>query len=150
MFLLFGGTAALANLSAGWAFYGSGLFPTLPYWCATGMAATIGLMVNFFLNALLNFKFHDRSILQQFYTFFVISLFGVLLTSYLSNVFFNLYLSHLGAILYIGDMKVAPKFIADIAAVGLVVLYSFPAHKLVSFNVGISARLLQLAHRVTK
>src|SRR5437868_10747942 len=83
-FLLFGGLAALANLLVGWQLYGRGLFPALPYWCATALAAASGLLVNFGLNYAFNFKFRDRSALQQFSTFAVVSLIGVAITSALS------------------------------------------------------------------
>src|SRR5437762_6418829 len=43
-FLAFGGTAALANLLAGWLLYGARLLPGIPYWGATATAAAIGLV----------------------------------------------------------------------------------------------------------
>lgn len=141
IFLLFGGMAALANLLVGWQLYGRGLFPALPYWCATGIAAASGLLVNFGLNYAFNFKFRDRSAFEQFSTFCVVALVGVAITSALSHTILALLVLWVGAAFHLGPFAVRSTFAAHVAAVGLTVLYSFPAHKCMSFNVGIRARL---------
>jgi putative flippase GtrA len=143
VFLLFGGLAALANLLMGWQLYGRGLFPALPYWCATAIAATSGLFVNFGLNYLFNFKFRGRSALQQFSTFCIVALVGVAITSALSSGILLLLHALTGPVLRLGNHEVTSVFAAHFAAVGLTVLYSFPAHKCMSFNVGIRAQFQQ-------
>ena len=140
-FLLFGGLAALTNLFVGWQLYGRGLFPALPYWCATALAAASGLLVNFGLNYAFNFKFRGRSALGQFLTFCIVSLVGVAITSSLSYGILSLLNASVGPMLHLGSLHVKSVFAAHFAAVGLTVLYSFPAHKLVSFNVGIRAQV---------
>ena len=140
-FLLFGGVAAAVNLLAGWQLYGRGLFPALPYWCATGIAASCGLVVNFGLNYVFNFKFRGRSALRQFLTFTVVALIGVAITSALSSGFLALLDRWTGPALWLWGHKIESAFAAHFTAVGLTVLYSFPAHKLLSFNSGIRARL---------
>lgn len=139
-FLLFGGIAALVNLLVGWQLYGKGLFPGLPYWCATGVAATSGLLVNFALNYTFNFKFRDRSAFRQFSTFCVVALVGVAITSALSGMILALLHLWAGAAFHLGPVAVRSAFAAHAAAAGLTALYSFPAHKSVSFNVGIRAQ----------
>jgi len=139
-FLLFGGLAALANLAMGWQLYGRGLFPNLPYWCATGLAAACGLVVNFGLNYVFNFKFHGRSALRQFSTFCVVALIGVAITSGLSYGIMLLLVAWAGPMLHFGGLTVSSAFAAHFTAVGLTVLYSFPAHKFLSFNIGIRAQ----------
>ena len=139
VFLLFGGLAALTNLMVGWHLYGRGLFPALPYWCATALAATSGLFVNFGLNYTFNFKFRGRSALQQFVTFSVVSLVGVAITSALSYGILSLLNALAGPVFHLSSFPVKSVFAAHFTAVGLTVLYSYPAHKLVSFNVGIRA-----------
>ena len=141
VYLVFGGIEAAANLVVGWALYQG--FPSLklPYWVATSFAAACGLLVSFLLNYFC-FRFEERSALRQFGTFAIVSGVGVVLTGALSQALLvpsRLLLDHplLG-------MSVAPKFAAHFTAVGLVVLYSFPAHRLISFNVGVRARLHQL------
>lgn len=140
-FLLFGGLAALANLLVGRQLYAEGRFPALPYWCATAIAAASGLLVNFTLNYAFNFKFRDRSAVRQFSTFCVVALVGVAITSALSYTILSLLTLWVGAAFHLGPVAVRSAFAAHVAAVGLTVLYSFPAHKCLSFNVGIRARL---------
>lgn len=143
-FLLFGGLAALTNLIVGWQLYGRGLFPALPYWCATAAAATSGLLVNFALNYLFNFKFRGRSALRQFSTFCIVALVGVAITSALSSGILSVLNGSAGPVLYLGGLQTTSAFAAHFAAVGLTVLYSFPAHKYMSFNAGIRAQVHQV------
>ena len=140
VFLFFGGLAALTNLLVGWQLYGRGLFPALPYWCATALAATSGLFVNFGLNYAFNFKFRGRSALRQFATFCIVALVGVAITSALSDGILSLLNALAGPVLHLGSLQVKSVFAAHFAAVGLTVLYSYPAHKCMSFNVGIRAQ----------
>jgi putative flippase GtrA len=144
VFLFFGGLAALANLLVGWQLYGRGFFPALPYWCATAIAAACGLLVNFSLNYSLNFKFRERSALRQFSTFCVVSLVGVAITSALSNTIFALLTVWRGPTFHLAHTNIRSDLAAHVCAVGLTVLYSFPAHRCVSFNVGIRAQARRL------
>jgi putative flippase GtrA len=144
IFLLFGGLAALANLLTGWQLYGKGLFPDLPYWCATAIAAACGLLVNFGLNYSFNFRFRDRSAFQQFSTFCIVSLVGVAITSALSDIILSLLTSWTGRGFELGGVKVRSDLAAHACAVGLTVVYSFPAHKCMSFNVGIRVQARNL------
>lgn len=150
VFLLFGGLAALTNLLVGWQLYGRGLFPALPYWCATGLAATSGLLVNFGLNYVFNFKFRGRSAFQQFSTFCVVALVGVAITSALSSGILSLLKAWVGPVLHLGGHDVTSAFAAHFTAVGLTVLYSFPAHKCMSFNVGIRAQVQHVCAQITE
>ena len=144
-FLLFGAAAALTTLATSWVIYGSGFSPVAPYWCATGLGASLGLIVNFLLNYLWNFRFHGRSSSQQFATFLLVSGFGVLLTALVSEVNFRI-LNFLftDQQIRLGDVIIRNQFAANLTAVALVALYSYPAHRFISFNVGLGARLLQL------
>jgi putative flippase GtrA len=144
LFLVFGGVGALANLLAGWLLYGVRPIPGLPYWLATSTAATAGLVVNFALNYSFNFRYRRRSALEQFCTFCAVAGVGVVLTGGLSTMLLGLLRSPAGHDLVLGALTLRPDLAAHAGAVGLVVLYSFPAHKAVSFNVGIRARLSQL------
>jgi len=144
MYLAFGGVAAGVNLLTGWLLYGAGLAPFIPYWLATGCAAATGLVTNFALNHAFNFRFRERSAFDQFRTFCAISGVGVLLTSLAATLLRSGLQHFVGAELGLGGMAISPEFAAHVAAVGLVVLYSYPAHKAISFNVGLRARLRQL------
>lgn len=147
LYLLLGGLAAIASLIVGWALYEEALFPGLPYWGATTAGAAIGLVVNFVLNYFFNFKFRKRTVFQQFWTFCVISGFGIILTSFLSESLLFILKYNIGDNINLGYATFSVKFVANFVAVGLVVIYSFPAHRLVSFNIGIGARLRQLGNR---
>jgi putative flippase GtrA len=149
-FLLFGGLAALTNLLVGWQLYGRGLFPALPYWCATGLAATSGLFVNFGLNYVFNFKFRGRSVFRQFSTFCIVALIGVAITSAMSSAILALLRTWVGPVLHLGGHAVTSAFAAHFTAVGLTVLYSFPAHKWMSFNHGIRAQVQQVYAQISE
>lgn len=149
-FLLFGGLAALANLTVGWQLYGRGLFPALPYWCATAIAGASGLLVNFTLNYVFNFKFRGRSALEQLSTFCIVALVGVAITSALSSAILALLHASIGAILSLGHLTLTSTFAAHFAAVGLTVLYSFPAHKYMSFNIGIRAQFQHVCAQIAE
>jgi putative flippase GtrA len=140
-FLVFGGVAAIVNLSTGWLLYGIRPFPHLPYWCATLAAAWIGLFVNFSLNYRFTFRFRGRSAFEQFITFSIVSGFGTVLTGCLSSglLFLLQKLDEYG--MQISTLPVRPEFAAHFMAVGLVVFYSFPAHRAISFNVGLISRV---------
>jgi putative flippase GtrA len=143
-YLVFGGIAAVVNLAVGWLLYHEFAQLRLPYWSTTTVAAACGLIVNFLLNNGY-FRFGERSAISQFGTFVFVAGLGVVLTGALSHALlapFRGLLTH-----QIAGIHVTPEFAAHIAAVGLVVLYSFPAHRLISFNVGIRARLHQLVRR---
>ncbi|MBV8776629.1 MAG: GtrA family protein [Alphaproteobacteria bacterium] len=144
VYLGFGGIAAGVNLLSGWLMYGAGS-QHIPYWLATGSAAATGLVTNFALNYWLNFRFAGRSALRQFITFVMVSGLGVVLTSLLATAIRALLIGLFGPELFLGVAAVSSDFAAHVAAVGLVVLYSYPAHKRISFNVGLRARLRQLA-----
>ena len=149
-FLFFGGMAAAVNLLVGWQLYGRGLFPALPYWCATGLAAFSGLLVNFGLNYAFNFKFRGRSAWQQFVTFSIVASLGVALTSGLSFGLLSLLNAWIGPAIHLGRFHLESAFAAHFTAVGLTVLYSFPAHKCMSFNVGIRAQVQQVYAQVSE
>jgi putative flippase GtrA len=143
IFLLFGGAAAVVNLATGWTLYGAGLMPALPSWFATGAAASAGLIVNFGLNYSFNFRFRARSAIDQFRTFCFVAGLGIVLQSFLASVLrFFLELT-VGPVFEFAGRAVHATFAAHCTAVALVAIYSFPAHKYLSFNVGVRARMLQ-------
>ena|SRR5579872_1989604 len=147
-YLIFGGIAAIANLAVGWLLYHEFTEQQLPYWAATTIAASCGLLVNFLLNYTY-FGFSERSALRQFGTFVIVASLGVALTGALSQALLGLaqiLLNHADIL----ATHVVPKFAAHITAVGLVFLYSFPAHRMLSFNVGVLARIRQLLRRGVK
>jgi putative flippase GtrA len=143
-YVVFGGTAATVNLETGWLLYGSGPASHIPYWFATALAATAGLVTNFGLNYLYNFKYRNRSIFSQFFTFGIVSGIGVLLTAAIATAVRVTLYRFFGPFLYLGGAAIRLDLVAHVTAVGAVFFYSYPAHKAISFNVGLRARLWQL------
>ena len=73
---------------------------------------------------------------EELRTFFVVSLGGLLLTVNLAYVFLNSLLPWLLSLTGLAAAHLNAEFISHVAAVGIVALYSFTAHKLFSFGKG--------------
>jgi putative flippase GtrA len=138
-FLVFGGLAALVNLSVGGTLYTVPAFAAaLPYWLAVAIGAACGLLVNFGLNYALNFRYFGRSVGSQLRTFTIVALGGVVLTAALAQILVTLASAvGFGESFPLLGREIDVEFAAHVAATGLVTLYSFAAHSLFSFNVGI-------------
>ena len=99
---------------------------------------------HFALNYSYNFTFRERPALHQLQTFCVIAGLGILLTSAVSAGLRALFDGPFGHAARLGGLTIRMDFAAHLTAIALVALYSFPAHKAISFNVGIRARLREL------
>jgi putative flippase GtrA len=143
-FLIFGGLAALVNLGVGALAYAKGQDSLLPYWLAVLVASACGLLVNFILNHIWNFRYRLRSTAAQLKTFTVVATIGTVLTVLLAEG--GLRLAHglgIDRLALPFSFTVSARFAAHFCAVGLVTFYSFFAHRYFSFNVGFRARLRQ-------
>jgi putative flippase GtrA len=138
-FLVFGGMAAVVNLTVGELLYSRpSLMALIPYWLAVAFGAASGLVVNFSLNYIYNFRYFKRSAAAQFRTFVVVALVGVALTALIADIALRLaYWFGMGSHLTLGPMTVSSTFVAHFIAVGLVTFYSFAAHSAFSFNEGL-------------
>lgn len=146
-FLLFGGLAALVNLAVGALIYSTPSFSVyIPFGLAVGVGSTAGLIVNFSLNYVYNFRYRGRGLMAQFRTFIIVALVGVGLTSIAADVALSL-CAWLGAgpLVGAGPMTVSTEFFAHLVAVGLVTFYSFAAHSTFSFNKGIRVGLRRMS-----
>lgn len=142
-FLLFGAISAGATLVAGWLLYDEAIL-RLPYCWAAALGAAAGMLVNFQLNYSFNFSFRCRSAWQQLISFFLVSGFGVFLTAALSELNWLIIGFFVGSRVSVVGISLKTTLVANVLAIGMVALYSFPAHKFVSFNVGPVKRLAQL------
>ena len=140
LFLLFGGCAAFVSILAGWLLYHNEQ-GWLPYPLAVSIGAAFAIIVNFGLNYAFNFHFRGRTCLAQFQTFTGVALIGVLLTAFLAWIFLKFMLSLGFTGWSIGNTLLTAKFSAHILSVGMVTIYSFLAHKFLSFNIGFSGWL---------
>lgn len=118
----------------------------LPYWMAVTLSSMSGLLLNFGLNYAFNFAYRERHMLSQLRTFFTVAVFGVLLTSVISSGTLSL-LVRMPELALSEGLKLSKEFAAHVFAVGVVSVYSFAAHKLFSFNVGLRRRLGVLIER---
>lgn len=127
----------MVNLAVGYSLYGLNI---LPYFISVFISSTAGLLVNFLLNYFFNFKFRGRTLAQQFNSFFIVAMFGTILTAIIAwctNAILavnNIY------IINIYDLKIKSQFLSHVISVGGVTIYSFFAHKYFSFNIGIKAQ----------
>lgn len=137
-FIAFGGTAALVNLICGYFLYNAELFP---YIVSVFIAASAGLLVNFFLNYKLNFKYKGRKLSQQFGTFLVVATIGTVLTAIVAHFSMQLLLFFEIEDVALAGFAVSSQFVAHVFSVGVITVYSFIAHKYFSFNVGIRSQV---------
>jgi putative flippase GtrA len=142
-FIVFGGLAAIVNLSVGKVLYSvPSLANVVPYWLAVAAGAAAGLAVNFSLNYAFNFRFSGRPVGAQLRTFIAVALFGGVLMVLIANglVWFAHQIG-LTSPLHVAGMTLQIGFIAHVMATGILTFYSFAGHSLFSFNVGLRARL---------
>jgi len=103
------------------------------YGLSVALAFLLGTAVSFILNRRYTFDSSRRRIPAQIRTFLFVSLGGLLLTVVLSGLFRAAILPRLLPVPAGIDLELS----AHLAAVALVALYSFTAHKLFSFGRGI-------------
>ncbi len=118
--------------------------PTL-YAAAIALGALCGMGVNFVISRRFVFAPDDRAAHEQFTSFLVISLTTLLLRLLVAFALVTLFT--LSIFDWLNQLPVAApqERIAHLGAVGLVVLYSFLAHKHVSFAGGVLAFLANKA-----
>jgi len=142
-FIVFGGLAAVVNLGVAKTLYSvPSLAAVVPYWLAIAAGALSGLAVNFTLNYAFNFRFNGRPVGAQLRTFVVVALGGGVLMVLIAHslVWFAGYIG-LTSPLHVAGLELQIGFIAHVFATGVLTFYSFAAHSLFSFNVGLRARL---------
>ncbi|MBC2837502.1 GtrA family protein [Paragemmobacter straminiformis] len=128
-FLIFSGLAAAVNLVTGYILYaGLGLVEGWQYALAVAIGFLAGMGVSFVLNRRYTFEPSGRLTRSEAIDFFAVSVGGLAITTTLAE---NLR-GHLPAI----DPHLPPEALAHITAVGLTAIYSFFAHKYVSFRRG--------------
>jgi putative flippase GtrA len=128
-FLVFSGLAAGVNLAVGYLFYAVlDLHEGWQYGLAVALGFLSGMGVSFVLNRRFTFEPSGRLTRSEAIDFFAVSVGGLAITTALAQLF----RSGLHAI----DAALPPEMLAHIGAVGLTAIYSFFAHKHVSFRRG--------------
>ena len=141
IYIIFGGIAAVVNLICGYVLY---TYTTFPYMLAVFLGASCGLLINFLLNYFFNFIYRGRPMLNQLATFTCVAMVGTLLTALIAGMLLFIFEA---LDINVEYLFVSPKFISQFISVGLVTLYSFVAHKYLSFNEGILHRCKVLLKR---
>ncbi len=128
-FLLCSGLAAAVNILVGYLLYaGLDLSQGWQYGLSVAVAFLSGMGVSFYLNRRFTFEPSGRLTQSEAIDFFAVSVGGLAITTTLAQ-----YLrGHVPAL----DAHLPPEALAHIGAVGMTALYSFFAHKYVSFRHG--------------
>lgn len=132
IFLICSGLAALANLSVGFLLYaGLGFDGIVSYPLSIAFAFMIGMSVSFVLNRRFTYPPSHRPKRREVLDFLAVSLVGLFFTTSIAQGLRLSAASLLGVFSAVGLM---PEFVAHIAAVGVTAIYSFFAHKFISFR----------------
>lgn len=134
-FIVFSGMAAAANLLAGQLFYGAlGLSHGWQYGFSVAVAFLCGMAVSYVLNKLYTFPPSGREARREIVDFFLVSLGGLVLTSTLAQLFFFHAQGFLRSLAAAIPVSPTGETLAHVLAVGLTAIYSFVAHKYISFR----------------
>ncbi len=126
-FLVFSGTAAGTNIGLRFVFSHWGM----QYIPAVSTSYFAGMIINFMLNRNFNFPRSDRRFIQEVKTFIIIALIGLILTNIISGVS-NILIQKMG--LFSFQLS---ETVSHVIAVGIVSIYSFFAHKYITYRGGL-------------
>ena len=102
------------------------------------IGALAGMSINFSLSRRFVFAFDQRSARQQFTSFAIISLTTLMLRLAVAYALLAFFALPAMAFIRIVPIDAAPERLAHLGAVVLVTIYSFLAHKHISFSGGLS------------
>lgn len=141
-FILCSGLAAAVNLAVGYLLYGiMGLDEGLAFAFAVSVAFLCGMGVSFVLNRTYTFPASGRVPSAELRDFFLVSMGGMTLTTVLA---WTLDTYAEGAMAGLAPGSVPSETVAHVCAVGLTAIYSFFAHKLISFRASDAEAEVQL------
>lgn len=132
-FLLCSGLAAAVNILTGFVLYaGLGLVAGWEYALSVALAFLSGMAISFLLNRRFTFAPSGRQPMQELRDFFLVSMGGLILTTSLAWVFRQALAE--AAVMLSVPPPLRAETLAHGAAVGVTAIYSFLAHKFVSFR----------------
>lgn len=141
LYLICSAAAALANLLVGFVMINAlGFTSQLEYPFAVAIGYCAGMAINFLLNRRFTFDGNDRSKLQQARTFLIVALSGLVLTSAIAAVV----RAALSGLARDVALPISAETIGQVAAIGIVSIYSFAGHRFLTFNRGIRFQLLRI------
>lgn len=127
LFVLIAGLAAMINIFLRFIFSN---VVRLEFYLAVSFAYITGMFFNYYFNKRYNFRSGNRNFIREFNTFFIVSAIGLILVNIFSFFFLKLF----------SKIGVNQKYIdtlSHVLAVFLVGMYSFIAHKYLTFQDGI-------------
>lgn len=110
------------------------------FYTAVTVAYLSGMLFNYFFNKKYNFRTSNRKYIKELHSFLVVSLVGLILTNLFSFVFINLF-AQIG---FSGNNLDSYSHISSVLLVGI---YSFIAHKYLTFREGIIVGLKKYSSR---
>ena len=134
LFFFIAGVAALINIVFRFIF--SNVL-NMEFNIAVSISYILGMLFNYTVNKQVNFRSSNRHIIREVYSFFIVSIFGLILVNLFSAVLLNLFTS------ITTNLKYTETY-SHILAVGFVGIYSFFAHKYLTFKDGIVIGLKKL------
>ncbi len=143
LYLLCAGCAAAANFLAGFLLIrGLGLTSSEGYPFAIATGYTLGMAINFSLNRRFTFPGNDRTRFEQARTFIIVALSGLVLTTAIASVIRPM----LGMLLIFRGAQGSSlaNTTGQVLTIAIVSLYSFTAHKCLTFNRGIRYGLMKI------
>lgn len=139
-YFIFSGLAAIFNIGSRY-FLSSLLI--VNFTIAVTTAYCLGMIVNYLLNKYRNFPRGPRRSIHEIRTFFIVALFGLLLTNILAHFFVvinAIYFHEFGS-------RELSETIAHVSAVGLTAIYSFFGHKYFTYREGIRVGLEKILRK---
>lgn len=134
-FLLFSGFAAAVNLLAGQLFYGVlGFAEGWQYAFSVGIAFLCGMVVSYRLNKRYTFPPSYRDAHREITDFFLVSIGGLILTSSMAYGLRSQMPGMLGDMTALVPLPISIETLAHVISVGVTAIYSFLAHKFISFR----------------
>lgn len=138
-YFAFSGIAALANIGLR---FSLSTLSGVNFYLAVTIAYLLGMVINFALNKNLNFPRGPRPYYHEARSFVVVALVGLLLT----NLFASFYLFTFDEVMTTSLNAGVKETIALITAVGLVSIYSFFAHKYLTYRNGLRSGIRELVN----
>jgi len=134
-FLLCSGLAAFVNLAVGYLLYGVlGFNGNIEFALSVAVAFLFGMGVSFVLNRRFTHAASGRSTTSELSDFLAVSLVGLALTTGLAHALDRSAHEALARVAQGFPPVILPETLAHVIAVGATAIYSFLAHKLISFR----------------
>ncbi len=140
-FLACSGLAAMVNLIVGQVLYGlAGLDDGWQYGFSVALAFISGMAISYVLNRRYTFPPSGRAMHDEITAFFMVSIGGLVLTTGIAQALYSGAAPELVRLARVFSLPLDAETLAHVMAVGITAVYSFLAHKGISFRRAKAAR----------